>query len=182
MPGQVLHKVPLFGWAIFITAILLLLALPVLAGIIIIILPALYSAICWEIFYNFERQSAENLEHLNVRRILRDYTPESIYYEIIFIIYSLYFNIIFLNYDNLSKFDLENNIEHKDKRYFFIKNNYDFSNINSSFCSYLAGLIEGDGTIIVPKTERSKIGGLNYPSVQICFDLRDMPLAMIIQK
>lgn len=32
MPGQVLHKVPLFGWAIFVTAILLLLALPVLAG------------------------------------------------------------------------------------------------------------------------------------------------------
>jgi cytochrome c oxidase subunit 1 len=32
MPGQVLHKVPLFGWAIFITAVLLLLSLPVLAG------------------------------------------------------------------------------------------------------------------------------------------------------
>lgn len=32
MPGQVLHKVPLFGWAIFVTAILLLLSLPVLAG------------------------------------------------------------------------------------------------------------------------------------------------------
>ena len=33
MPGQVLHKVPLFGWAIFVTAVLLLLSLPVLAGI-----------------------------------------------------------------------------------------------------------------------------------------------------
>jgi len=47
MPGQVLHKVPLFGWAIFITAILLLLALPVLAGKFYIILLAIYSAICW---------------------------------------------------------------------------------------------------------------------------------------
>lgn len=31
-PGQKLHKLPLFGWAVFVTAILLLLALPVLAG------------------------------------------------------------------------------------------------------------------------------------------------------
>jgi len=53
MPGQVLHKVPLFGWAIFITAILLLLALPVLAGIIIILL-AIYSSICWN---NFDKLS-----------------------------------------------------------------------------------------------------------------------------
>lgn len=40
MPGQVLHKVPLFGWAVFVTAVLLLLSLPVLAGKIINILPA----------------------------------------------------------------------------------------------------------------------------------------------
>jgi len=51
MPGQVLHKVPLFGWAIFITAVLLLLSLPVLAGIIFTILPALNSAIFWEQLY-----------------------------------------------------------------------------------------------------------------------------------
>jgi hypothetical protein len=46
----------------------------------------------------------------------------------------------------------------------------------------LAGLIEGDGTIIVPEVERSPKGKLNYPSIQITFDLRDFPLAMIIQK
>lgn len=60
---------------------------------------------------------------------------------------------------------------------FSFKNN-DF---NSSFASYLAGLIEGDGTIIVPKTERSIKYKLNYPSIQIVFDLRDLPLALIIQ-
>jgi len=38
MPGQMLHKVPLFGWAIFITAVLLLLSLPVLAGAITMLL------------------------------------------------------------------------------------------------------------------------------------------------
>jgi len=57
-----------------------------------------------------------------------------------------------------------------------------FINLNPSFCSYLAGLIEGDGTIIVPKIERSKKGKLNYPSIEIAFDLRDFPLAMEIQK
>jgi len=56
------------------------------------------------------------------------------------------------------------------------------NNINPNFSSYLAGLIEGDDSIIVPKTERSLKGKLNYPSVQITFDLRDLPLAIIIQQ
>nr|AYE93280.1 LAGLIDADG homing endonuclease [Termitomyces sp.] len=48
--------------------------------------------------------------------------------------------------------------------------------------SYLTGLIEGDGSIIVPKTERSPKGKLNYPSIQIAFHLKDLPLALLIQK
>ena len=71
----------------------------------------------------------------------------------------------------------------KDKRYYHLLDDYkEPSNLNPSFCSYLAGLIEGDGTIIVPKVERSKKGRLNYPSIQIAFDIRDFPLAMVIQK
>ena len=53
---------------------------------------------------------------------------------------------------------------------------------NLPFSTYLAGLIEGDGTIVVPKTERSAKGELNYASVQIVFHLKDLPLALIIQK
>ena len=56
------------------------------------------------------------------------------------------------------------------------------SNNNYKFISYLTGLIEGDGTIIVPKTERSAKGKLNYPSIQIVFHLKDLPLALLIQK
>jgi hypothetical protein len=53
---------------------------------------------------------------------------------------------------------------------------------NSLFGYYLAGLIEGDGTIIVPKSERSSKDKFNYPSIQIVFHLKDLPLALLIQK
>lgn len=49
------------------------------------------------------------------------------------------------------------------------------------FNSYLTGLIEGDGSIVVPKCERSDKGKLNYPSVQIVFHLKDFPLCQVIQ-
>ena len=144
--GIRLHKMTLFGWAVVITAVLLLLSLPVLAGAIV---PALNLAISWkELWVLIITQSAGNFLSLNLLRILRDNTPKLI---------CLYLN----------------------KRLFSnsLKNN----EFNSNFASYLAGLIEGDGTIIVPKTERSAKGKLNYPSIQIVFDLRDFPLALIIQ-
>lgn len=50
------------------------------------------------------------------------------------------------------------------------------------FAHYIAGLIEGDGTIHIPKSERSTKGNLNYPSIQIVFHLKDLPLALLIQK
>jgi hypothetical protein len=63
----------------------------------------------------------------------------------------------------------------------FCSNNSVNKDFDYKFASYLAGLIEGDGSIIVPKTERSAKGKLNYPSIQIIFDLRDLPLALVIQ-
>jgi LAGLIDADG endonuclease len=47
---------------------------------------------------------------------------------------------------------------------------------------YLAGLIEGDGAIIVPSRIRSPKGKLNYPSIQVVFHLKDLPLALTILK
>lgn len=49
---------------------------------------------------------------------------------------------------------------------------------------YLAGLIEGDGTIIVPNTTRNSKGKLLYPSIKIVFFKKkmDLPLALLILK
>ncbi len=158
-PGIRLHKLALFGWAVVVTAVLLLLSLPVLAGKPTI-LPALNLAICWKLLYNFVyiSQSAGNLCPEGYG-ILRDYTPE-------------YFccNLLTLPFFPRSL-------------YTHSTNNSDINHLNTSaFSSYLSGLIEGDGSIIVPNTFRSKKGKLNYASIQIVFNLKDLPLALIIQK
>lgn len=173
-PGMTLHKVPLFVWAIFVTAILLLLSLPVLAGDPLGFALALNSANCWELLY-YLRQSAGNLLDLDLLGIFRDYTPE----------FTCYLNlpiscsIIAIGNNPLNDKNPSPSLHtvaepgrlchcHREK------------GVNFSY--YLAGLIEGDGTIIVPKTERSDKGKLNYPSIQIVFHLKDLPLALLIQK
>ncbi len=150
-----LHKVPLFAWAIFITAILLLLSLPVLAGEPIIV-PALNLAVC--------------LELLNLKFTFKNIILDQ----------NLLWTIlpVFLNKDN-SQVTWQN--------FMFVRNLNDCAprlshkNYISDFGSYLTGLIEGDGTIVVPITERSTKGKFNYASIQIAFPLKDFPLVIFIQ-
>lgn len=155
--GLSLHKISLFSWAIFVTAVLLLLSLPVLAGAFLIV-PAINLANCWKFLLLIIRESAGNLIFYNLLNIFRDYTPELIFCSNYLI--NLNYNMI------LANISIKN---------FFNKN-------NSNFSYYLAGLIEGDGSIYVPKTEKSKHNKLNYPSIQIVFHLKDLPLALLIQK
>jgi hypothetical protein len=74
-PGIRLHKLALFGWAVVVTAVLLLLSLPVLAGVLKIA-PVLNLANCWNVWYVI--QSAGNHLSLYFFGIFRDYTPEFI--------------------------------------------------------------------------------------------------------
>jgi len=165
-------KLALFGWAVVITAVLLLLSLPVLAGILYTkpqIVPALNLAVCWELWNIYFAQSARNLLSLNFLGLFRDNTPEVICCIVLFI-HCFPINSI--------KQDLKLFIRIESYRNYATFNN----GSNTLLSSYLAGLIEGDGTIHVPKTERSSKGNLNYPSIQIVFHLKDLPLALLIQK
>jgi hypothetical protein len=105
-----------------------------------------------------------------------------IYY--LLIIYYLFFSSVtrnkylnFLSFNDNNDIIKDNNIKIDGK-----DDDNRLVDINPNFASYLSGLIEGDGSIIVPKKERSFKGKLYYPSIQIVFNLRDFPLALIIQK
>ena len=53
-----------------------------------------------------------------------------------------------------------------------LKNNYDKNNLGA----YFAGLIEGDGHIYTPLTLRNTDEKKNAPFIEICFDIKDLPL------
>jgi hypothetical protein len=120
------------------------------------ILPALNLANCWEPLYQNISQSAGNLLSFNFLKNFRGHTPKYFGCRKELLTFPLYSTFRF---------------KHTDK------------SLNKSlFSYYLAGLIEGDGSIITPKTLRSPKGKLNYPSIQITFHLKDLPLALLIQK
>jgi len=149
--GMLLHKMPLFCWAIFVTAILLLITLPVLAGE-----PKLCRLKNWlysgkTFFLKVYPQETKSLVNFYE-------SSETIRHS---------FSIIKLKVFNFNTFSNKTP---------FIEGH------NKNFNYYLAGLIEGDGSINVPTLLRDKKGRLTYPSIQIVFGLMDLPLAIMVQK
>lgn len=131
----------------------------------IFIMPLQNLAICWKILLII-RQSAGNLYYLN-KRFPRDFKQEL----------SRLFNIPIINKEVyfLYKF-LSNNIFYLHTKMNIRKNECLFELKDNQLGYYLAGLIEADGSIIIPK-EKSK----NTPTISISFNIEDKPLALCIK-
>ena len=136
------------------------------------IAPALNLANCWKMQKYFA-QLAVPFVFYKINGVFRDYTPSSICYINSFLKIPVYKNNVlkksFTCFRHFSQSSFNCKI-----------NNNSLISIDK-FSYYLTGLIEGDGTIIVAKTEKTK-SRINYPSIQIVFHLKDLPLALLIQK
>jgi hypothetical protein len=127
-------------------------------------------AICWELLFLILkklRQSAGNKLSLSFFWILRDFTQELL---ILFNFFNIY-KKVYLLYAFLP-----NNVFCINTKINNGKNKYLLDLKDSQFGYYLAGLIEADGSIIVPN-EESK----NTPVISISFNIEDKPLAICIK-
>lgn len=148
-PGQAIHKLPLFVWAVFVTAILLLLSLPVLAGVIC----AISQVTCW--CYIYQQTCLEN--NLTITT---------------YIIAAGYINISAINVNS-------NNVKYKVN--FACLNDWvpgtPITPEQELAASYLAGLIEGDGSIVVPSRINPRTNKPAPTQIKVCFHLDDLTLA-----
>lgn len=145
-------------------------------------MPVNIQTMCWKILLLIIviiGLSAGNLLNIIFLGFFRDYTFKFLFcfgtattYVFMFILFYLLIETPVNNYKDATSYLSS----YKDETMFVS------SNISKSrFSHYLAGLIEAEGTIITPKSERSPKGKLYYPSIQILFERHDMSLGLMIQ-
>jgi len=129
--------------------------------------PALLSAICWKLlsYMMIIGQSAGNLVFVQLG-FFRDYMLK-ISYKISFFFTKIRTVNLINSFSNSSVLYSQENI---------------YKSINKNFGSYLAGLVEGDGCIYIPKAEKDIHNKTISPIISIAFNAKDFPLAIILQQ